>query len=100
MIRHCVFVRFPDSMLDPAVAELLAGLHEVCGPLDGVLDVRIGSNRSPEVELANGYRHGFVIDFATAADRDTYLVDDAHRAFGGRLVAAADGIFVFDFELD
>ena len=103
MIRHCVFVRFPASLADDAIDGLLAGLHGVCAPLDGVLDVRIGPNRSPEVDLGRGYRHGFVIDFATAADRDAYLVDDAHREFGGRLVGAAeggaDGIFVFDFDL-
>ena len=104
MIRHCVFVRFPTELDRSAIDTLLAGLHEVCAPLDGVLDVRIGPNRSPETELSHGFGHGFTIDFATAADRDAYLVDEAHQAFGGRLVAAAtggaDGIFVFDFELD
>ena len=103
MIRHCVFIRFRADIDESEVEPILAGLHEVCAPLDGIVDVRLGANRSPEVELANGYRHGFVIDFETAADRDAYLVDEAHQVFGGRLVAAAeggaDGIFVFDFEL-
>lgn len=103
MIRHHVFVRFPSDLDAAAVDALLAELHGVCEPLDGVLDVRIGPNVSPEDPVVHGFRHGFVIDFATAADRDAYLVDEQHQAFGGRLVAAAeggtDGILVFDLEV-
>lgn len=104
MIRHHVFVRFPSELDRPTVDSLLAELHEVCAPLDGILEVRIGVNVSPEDPVVHGFRHGFVIDFATALDRDAYLVDEAHQAFGGRLVAAADGgtdgIVVFDLEVD
>lgn len=104
MIRHHVFVRFPSDLAASTIDELLTELHEVCAPLDGVLDLRIGANVSPEDPVVHGFRHGFVIDFATEADRDAYLVDEAHQAFGGRLVAAADGgtdgILVFDLEVD
>lgn len=103
VIRHCVFLRFRAELDESEIDELLAGVHDVCAPLGGIVDVELGPNRSPEVELASGYRHGFVIDFETSADRDAYLVDDGHEAFGGRLVAAAEGgaagIFVFDFDL-
>ena len=103
MIRHHVFVRFSSDLAADAIVELLAELHDVCAPLDGVLDVRIGPNVSPEDPVVHGFRHGFVIDFATEADRDAYLVDEQHQAFGGRLVAAAEGgvegILVFDLEV-
>ncbi|MEO0491990.1 MAG: Dabb family protein [Actinomycetota bacterium] len=103
MIRHHVFVRFPSELATADIDELLADVHDVCAPLDGVLDVRIGVNVSPEEPVVHGFRHGFVIDFATDADRDAYLVDEQHGAFGGRLVAAAeggtDGILVFDLEV-
>ena len=104
MIRHHVFVRFPTDLAGASVDELLDGIHAVCAPLSGVLGVWVGSNVSPEEPVVHGFRHGFVIDFATEADRDAYLVDPDHQAFGGRLVAAAeggaDGILVFDAELD
>lgn len=103
MIRHHVFVRFPAETTAETIDDLLAQLHDVCAPLDGVLDLRIGANVSPEDPVVHGFRHGFVIDFATAADRDAYLVDEAHQAFGGRLVAAVDGgtdgVLVFDLEI-
>lgn len=104
MIRHHVFVRFPADTDDAAIDQVLDGLHDVCRPLEGVLGLRIGANVSPEDPVVHGFRHGFVIDFATETDRDAYLVDQAHRAFGDRLVAAAlggtDGILVFDLAID
>ena len=104
MIRHHVFVRFAPERTDDEIDELLAGLHGVCGPLEGILDVRIGPNVSPEDEVVHGLHHGFVIDFDGVTARDAYLVDEQHQAFGSRLVAAADGgtagIVVFDLELD
>ncbi|MEM9464021.1 MAG: Dabb family protein [Actinomycetota bacterium] len=104
MIRHHVFLRFPNDRDPASIEDLLAGLHAVCAPLSGVLDIRIGDNVSPEDPVVHGFRHAFVIDFATTADRDAYLVDEQHQAFGGRLVDAVDGgtdgILVFDLELD
>jgi hypothetical protein len=102
MIRHCVFVRFKpsvDAAERQAIFDQLAALQQV---LDGFLGIAFGPNVSPE-GLAQGFDHGFVIDFADAAARDAYLVHPDHKAAGSRLVAALqggrDGLIVFDLEI-
>lgn len=99
MIRHCVFVKFrPDvpAAERQGIYDQLAALR---GHLPGIAAMSFGPNVSPE-GLHQGFADGFTIDFADAAARDAYLVDDAHRAAGGRLVAALeggrDGLIVFD----
>ncbi|MBA8903683.1 hypothetical protein FHW17_004597 [Phyllobacterium sp. P30BS-XVII] len=53
--------------------------------------------------MDKGYSEGFIIDFADAVARDTYLEDAEHRAIGGRIVASAiagvEGVFVFDLDM-
>ena len=48
--------------------------------------------------------HGFTIDFADWAALAIYAADPDHQAFGGQLVAHAqggiDGILVFDLRVD
>ena len=101
MIRHCVFVKFRpevDETERQAIFAQLAALQQV---LDGFLGIAYGPNASPE-GLAQGFDHGFIIDFADAAARDAYLVHPDHKAAGSRLVAALqggrDGLIVFDME--
>ena len=98
-IRHCVFVKFRADV--PAeerqgIYDQLAALRD---HLKGIVAMSFGPNVSPE-GLHRGYADGFIIDFADAAARDAYLVDDDHRAAGGRLVAALEGgrtgLIVFD----
>lgn len=102
MIRHCVFVKFRADV--PAaerqgIYEQLAALGD---HLDGFLAMSFGPNVSPE-GLGQGFADGFTIDFADTAARDAYLVDEAHRKAGGRLVAALEGgragLIVFDIEV-
>jgi hypothetical protein len=71
--------------------------------LPGILAVQVGANVSPEEGMDKGFSDGFIVDFADAASRDAYLVDEQHKAAGGQLVAAskggADGILVYDMEI-
>jgi hypothetical protein len=101
MIRHCVWVKFradvPKAERDAIYAQLAALKHH----LPGMLSIAHGPNVSPE-GLHQGFADGFVIDFVDAAARDAYLVDEAHKRAGGRLVAALEGgrqgLMVFDIE--
>lgn len=103
MIRHCVFVRFRPEMgrneRDAILADIVALKHR----LGGIHAVHIGPNVSPETGMDKGFTEGFIMDFEDAAARDAYLVDPAHQAAGGKLVAAADGgiagILVYDLEV-
>ncbi len=101
MIRHCVFIRFKDSVSVEERSAILADIAALQSLVPGYLAVDIGPNVSPE-GLGKGYTNGFIIDFADATARDAYLVHPAHEKAGGRIVAATeggiDGVFVYDFE--
>jgi hypothetical protein len=97
MIRHIVLIRFPASLTEPQIADLLAPL----GPLSRRLGFTAhwGRSDSPE-KIERGFRHGFTADFADWAALQAYQDDPGHKAFGAGLVAHAeggiDGILVFD----
>lgn len=103
MIRHCVFVKFRADVSADERAAIYAQLGDLVGQVDGLLRADFGANVSPE-GLAQGFNDGFIMDLADAAARDRYLVDPAHQAAGGRLVAALeggrDGLIVFDLEMN
>lgn len=102
MIRHCVFVKFRGDVGADERAEIYAGLGALVGQIEGLLSFESGPNISPEGR-SQGFNDGFIMDFADAAARDRYLPHPAHRAAGGRLVAALeggrDGLIVFDLEV-
>jgi hypothetical protein len=97
MIRHIVLIRFRDDLTETQAADLLAPL----GPLSQRLGFTAhwGRSDSPE-KIERGYRHGFTADFADWTALQAYQDDPGHKAFGGGLVAHAqggiDGILVFD----
>ena len=90
MIRHCVFVKFRADVPSAERQAIYADLGALRSELGGIEAMSFGPNVSPE-GLHQGFRDGFTIDFADAAARDAYLVDAAHQAAGGRLVAALEG---------
>ncbi|CAN7384032.1 Dabb family protein [Pararhizobium sp. LjRoot238] len=102
MIRHCVFIRFKASVPDAERASILSDIAALKPLVPGYLAIDIGPNVSPE-GLGKGYNGGFIIDFADAAARDTYIAHPDHERAAGRIVAATecgvDGVFVYDFEI-
>ena len=102
MIRHCVFIRFKAGVTAQEKAAIYQEIVDLKGRLPGILDVRSGANVSPETGMDKGYADGFIVDFATPADRDAYLADGEHQKTGAKIVAAAEGglqgVFVFDLE--
>ncbi|RWM11996.1 MAG: Dabb family protein [Mesorhizobium sp.] len=102
MIRHCVFVRFRDDVSSSERAAIHADLEALRSLIDGMGKVHFSANVSPE-PFGRGFSHGFTIDFRDADARDAYLVHEAHRRAGARLVAAleggTDGLMVFDLEI-
>ena len=97
-IRHCVLLKFRADVSD---AER-QGIYQQLAALRGHLQITamsFGANVSPEgLHLHLGPAHSLAVHLAAA--RDAYLVDAAHKAAGGRLVAALEGglsgLIVFD----
>lgn len=101
-IRHIVLCKFSASVPATERDAIFAQLAALRGHLSGITAMTFGANVSPE-GLAQGFAHGFTIDFTDAASRDAYLADDAHGRAGARLVAALEGgvngLIVFDVEI-
>jgi len=103
MIQHCVFYQLRADVPQDEHDGIKAQLNALVGPIDGLISAKFGPNASPE-GLSKGFDDGFVMILRDKTALEGYLVDPAHRAAGGRLVAALeggrDGIFVFDLEID
>lgn len=103
MIRHCVHLRFKDTVTEKDKAALYADLAGLEGHIDGILDFQTRKNVSVETPLVRGFLDMFWFDFRNIGVRDTYLDDPAHKAIGARIVASleggADGVFVCDIDM-
>ena len=103
MIRHIVLIRFRPEVSEATIAGIFAALPKLSARLPGVLGFAAGRSESPE-QIERGFLHGFTIDFASWDALATYQADAEHKAFGGALVAHAeggiDGILVFDLPVE
>lgn len=99
MIQHIVLLRLRPEISDAAIADLFAELHGIRGKLSGILAITAGKSESPE-QMERGYLHGFVVEFTDWAALQAYQDHPEHKAFGAKLVQAAqggiEGILVFD----
>lgn len=102
MIRHIVLIKFHADLSEARIADIWAELRSLTTTMQGVHSVTYGKSESPE-QLERGYMHGFVIDFESWDALAHYADHPAHRAFGARLVAHAqgglDGLLVFDLPI-
>lgn len=65
-----------------------------------ILSIKGGKDHSPE-GLQDGITHGFVVEFASTADRDYYVTTDpAHQAFVQTLDGLVTRAVVVDFTND
>ncbi|OAA66822.1 Stress responsive alpha-beta barrel [Niveomyces insectorum RCEF 264] len=103
-ITHIVLLQFKPGA-DPAAVKttclnLLALATACVHPTTQTPYIRRvtgGHDNSPE-GLQHGATHGFVVEFASAADRDYYVQSDpAHLAFVASLKGLAEKITVVDF---
>ena len=95
-LYHVVTLKFkPDAKPEQikAVEEAFVALKE---KIPTITSLNWGTNVSPE-NHANGFTHCFVLTFTSAKDRDAYLVDPAHKAFGKVLGPVMKDVMVIDF---
>lgn len=101
MIYHCVFTRYGADTPAATKDAIHRDLRALQSKIDGMLDVRIGANVSPE-GLGRDFNDGFIVQFRDGAARDAYLVHPDHVALGGAIVGASergvDSLLVYDIE--
>ncbi len=99
MIRHVVLLKLRNAAQAPQIFSALKALQS---QIPGIIDIRCGSDCSPE-GLQRGFTHAFTVDFVDAAARDAYLPHPAHQKVGSMIVAACEGgiegVLVLDWEI-
>ncbi|GAO15633.1 uncharacterized protein UV8b_04814 [Ustilaginoidea virens] len=98
-VRHIVLFGFkPDASPDSIkqCCDEMLRLKEQCVLASTGETYITASSGGKDVSiegLQNGFTHAFVVEFASAADRDFYVNEDkAHHAFVDRWIKSADGI--------
>ena len=97
MIAHVVLLKLAARAEAAAVDRLRSALAALREGIPGITDFAWSGNTSPE-GLGQGYDLGFVMTFASAADRDAYLTHPAHEAVHPLVDAVAEEVLVFDIE--
>jgi hypothetical protein len=96
-VYHVVCVKFKDGTTPDQIKAAEEAFAELKTKIPTILTLHWGTNVSPE-HKNKGFTHCFVLTFATTKDRDAYLVDPAHKAFGKEAGPHFADVFVIDFE--
>ena len=95
-LYHVVCLKFKDGTTPEQIKTVETAFRELKTKIPGVLTLHWGTNVSPE-NRNKGFTHCFVLTFANEKDRDAYLVDPAHKAFGKLAGPSFADVFVIDF---
>jgi hypothetical protein len=95
-LLHVVSIKFKESASKEQVQQIEAAFRALKTKIPQIQDLTWGTNVSPE-KHDKGFTHGFILSFASAADRDAYLVHPEHKAFGKMLGPVMGDVFVIDF---
>ena len=119
-VRHFVAFRFKPGVTEEQRQEVkrrFLALKKTCLNAKGkayILDIEMGSADSPE-KADQGFQQGYLVTFASTADRDYYVgkpffttfdpAHDAFKQFVGPLLdvdqnGKTNGAFVFDFRVE
>ena len=96
VLRHIVLLSFTETATPTrlqAIEQAFAALSPESAEIKGF---EWGTDVSVE-HLADGYTHCFLVTFASASDRDTYLVHPAHQAFAAGLQPHLAKALVIDY---
>ncbi len=96
-IKHIVLLKFRKGTPAAQVKTIFQDLESLKDVIPGILDFAGGPYSSHE-GLSQGYTHGFVMTFDSAASRDTYLPHPKHEKVKNTILPLVDGVVAFDFE--
>ena len=95
-LRHVVLFAFKESATAEDVDAVVADFAALPQAISGIVSYEWGTNVSPE-GLNDGFTHCFTLTFASAEDRDAYLVHPAHERFVGTLGKSLARSLVVDY---
>lgn len=96
VLRHLVMFKFKPEVAPKKLDEINAAFR---GLQNGIAEIQAferGTNNSPE-KLDKGFTHGYLVTFASEADRDAYLPHAEHKKFVELIGGSIDDVLVFDY---
>jgi hypothetical protein len=98
MARHFGVFQFKEGVTAEEIEECFAEMRAMVGLIPGLLSMENGPYKSDE-GLDDGYTHGFIMTFDSAASRDAYLPHPEHMKRVGLVQPKLERLVVFDFDV-
>ena len=95
-LKHAVFFKFKDDASLESVKKVEEDFAALPSKIDTIKAFEWGKNNSPESH-SHEFTHCFMVTFADAAGRETYLPHSDHEAFVEVLKPSLDKVRVLDF---
>jgi hypothetical protein len=97
-VKHIGLIKFKGGTSQEQIDQVFSELMDVSENITGIEDYVSGQNSSPE-GLDQGYTHGFVMTFADATARDSYLKHPDHEKFKAAALPHVESVVILDFEV-
>jgi len=95
-LQHVVSFKFKSSASSEDIKKVEDGFRALKEKIPQMVNLEWGTNVSKE-KHDKGFTHCFIVTFKSEADRDTYISDPDHKAFGKALGPVLEDVFVIDF---
>jgi hypothetical protein len=95
-LQHVVCFKFKPSASAEDIQKVEEAFKALKHKIPLIVSLEWGTNVSKE-QKNKGFTHCFVLTFKSEQDRDAYIVDPAHKAFGALVGPLLDDVFVIDF---
>ena len=95
-LRHVVLFKFKEGTSAEQIQSVEKAFAELPKKIEGIAGFEWGTDVSTE-NLSQGFTHCFLVTFKTAAARDAYLPDPAHKEFVALVGKYLDKALVVDY---
>ncbi|QBA64667.1 Dabb family protein [Muriicola soli] len=96
VLRHVVLLKFKAQSSEKDIKRVQESFVELKSKIPQIVSLEWGVNNSPE-GLDKGYTHCFFLTFNSTEDRDSYLPNPHHKAFGEVLGPVLEDVLVVDY---
>jgi hypothetical protein len=95
-LLHVVSFKFKPDAKQEKIDEVVVAFRDLEKKIPAIKEFSWGTNVSPE-KHDKGFTHIFTLAFKSEKDRDNYLVDPDHKAFGKLIGPILADVFVIDY---